>query len=138
MKKTEKLLALLLALMLLASAGCAPSDPGAESTDKGEAAASADPTQEPTPTQSEPEESLDPELVDKIKYNIYVEMNNKIVDVLDTLYSYYKVVEYADEFALRSDSEYTYKYDISPYNTDLLEDAEYVATLSRPLRRWTT
>lgn len=129
MKKTEKLLALLLALMLLASAGCAPSDPGAESTDKGEAAASADPTQEPTPTQSEPEESLDPELADKIKYNIYVEMNNKIVDVLDTLYSYYKVVEYADEFALRSDSEYTYKYDISPYNTDLLEDAEYVATL---------
>ena len=68
-------------------------------------------------------------MVDKIKYNVYVEMNNKIVDVLDTLYSYYEVVEYADEFALRTDSEYTYKYDISPYNTDLLEDAEYVATL---------
>lgn len=128
MKKTEKLLALLLVL-LLACAGCSPSDPGAENSDKGTPSASAAPSQEPSPTPSEPEESLDPELVDRVKYNIYVDMNNKIVDVLDTLYSYYEVVEYADEFALLSDSEYTYKYDISPYNTDLLEDAEYVAGL---------
>lgn len=128
MKKTKTLLAMLLAFLLLASAGCSPSDPGAQNTD-GEPSAAADPTQEPTPSESEPEESLDPELVDMVKYNIYVEMNNKIVDVLDTLYSYYEVVEYADEFALRSDSEYTYKYDISPYNTDLLEEAEYVAVL---------
>ena len=128
MKKTKTLLAMLLAFLLLASAGCSPSDPGAQNTD-GEPSAAADPTQEPTPSESEPEESLDPELVDMVKYNIYVEMNNKIVDVLDTLYSYYEVVEYADEFALRSDSEYTYKYDISPYNTDLLEEAEYVAAL---------
>jgi len=128
MKKTKTLLAMLLAFLLLASAGCSPSDPGAQNTD-GEPSAAADPTQEPTPSESEPEESLDPELVDMVKYNIYVEMNNKIVDVLDTLYSYYEVVEYADEFALRSDSEYTYKYDISPYNTDLLEEAEHVAVL---------
>ena len=129
MKKKETLLALLLALLLSVSAGCSPSDPGAENTDKGGAPASVEPTQEPTPAQDEPEESLDPEMVDKVKYNIYVELNNKIVDVLDTMYSYYEVVEYADEFALRSDSEYTYKYDISPYNTDLLEDASYVASL---------
>lgn len=128
MKKTEKLLALLLVLMLLTSAGCSSLAPGAENTDK-DGAASTEPTQEPDPTESEPEESLDPEVIDKIKYNIYVEMNNEIVDVLDTLYSYYEVVEYADEFALRADSEYTYKYDISPYSTDLLDDAEYVATL---------
>ena len=129
MKKKETLLALLLALLLSVSAGCSPSDPGAENTDKGGAPASVEPTQEPTPAQDEPEESLDPGMVDKVKYNIYVELNNKIVDVLDTMYSYYEVVEYADEFALRSDSEYTYKYDISPYNTDLLEDASYVASL---------
>ena len=106
MKKTEKLLALLLVL-LLACAGCSPSDPGAENSDKGTPSASTAPSQEPSPTPSEPEESLDPELVDRVKYNIYVDMNNKIVDVLDTLYSYYEVVEYADEFALLSDSEYT-------------------------------
>lgn len=116
--------------MLLTSAGCSSLAPGAENTDKG-GAASTEPTQEPDPTESEPEESLDPEVIDKIKYNIYVEMNNEIVDVLDTLYSYYEVVEYADEFALRADSEYTYKYDISPYSTDLLRHISW-------LRRTTT
>lgn len=126
MKKTHKLMALLLAAALMLCAGCASSDPEVKSTQP-----PAVPTQEPTPTPTpdEPEETLDPEVVDKVKYNVYVEMNNKIVDVLDTLYSYYEVVEYADEFALRADSQYTYKYDISPYNTDLLEDAEYVASL---------
>lgn len=126
MKKTHKLMALLLAAALMLCAGCASSGPEVKPTQP-----PAAPTQEPTPTPTpdEPEETLDPEVVDKVKYNVYVEMNNKIVDVLDTLYSYYEVVEYADEFALRADSQYTYKYDISPYNTDLLEDAEYVASL---------
>lgn len=126
MKKTHKLMALLMAAALLLCAGCTPSGSDVKSTEP-----PAAPTQAPTPTPTpdEPEESLDPEVVDKIKYNVYVEMNNKIVDVLDTLYSYYEVVEYADEFALRTDTQYTYKYDISPYNTDLLEDAEYVASL---------
>ena len=129
MKRMRKPLALLLACFLALAAGCAPA--GSEDREKDGSAASAapEPTPEPTPSESAPEESLDPELVDKVKYNIYVEMNNKIVDVLGTLYSYYEVVEYADEFALRSDSGYTYKYDISPYNTDLLEEARYVAGL---------
>ena len=129
MKKAKKLLALLLAFLLLASAGCTSSDTKDQKKDDDKSVSSTSPTPEPTPTPEDPEESLDPELVDNIKYNVYVEMNNKIVDVLDTLYSYYEVVEYADEFALLADSQYTYKYDISPYNTDLLEDAEYVATL---------
>ena len=122
--KKERGLALLLALLLLVSAGCTPSG----STDDGKAPATSTPTQEPTPT-PEPEETLDPEIVDQVKYNTYVELNNKMVDVLDTLYSYYDVVEYADEFALLPDSPYSYKYNISGYNTDILEDAQYVATL---------
>lgn len=106
-----------------------PSSPTDQKQDVSQAVNSADPTEKPSPTESGAEESLDPEVVDNIKYNVYVQMNNKIVDVLDTLYSYYEVVEYAEEFALISDSEYTYKYDISPYNTDLLEDAQYVTEL---------
>ena len=122
--KRERGLALLLALLLLVSAGCTSFG----SRDGGKATDTPTPTLEPTPT-PEPEETLDPEVVDQIKYNIYVELNNKMVAVLDTLYDYYEAVEDADEFALRSDSPYSYKYGISGYNTDILEDAQYVATL---------
>ena len=124
MKKRKIGLALLLALLLLVSAGCTPSG----SSDGDKETSTPVPTQKPTPT-PEPEETLDPEVVDQIKYNIYVELNNKMVDVLDTLYDYYEVVEYADEFALKPDSPYSYKYGISGYNTDILENAQYVATL---------
>lgn len=122
--KKERGLALLLTLLLLVSAGCTPSG----SADDGQATGTPapTPTQEPTPT-PEPEETLDPEIVDQMKYNIYVELNNKMVDVLDTLYDYYEVVEYAEEFALLPDSPYSYKYGISGYNTDILEDALLVA-----------
>ena len=126
MKKRERCLALLLALLLLVSAGCSPSGTAGESKETGTPV----PTLKPTPTpEPEPEETLDPEIVDQIKYNIYVELNNKMVDVLDTLYDYYEVVEYADEFALLPDSPYSYKYGISGYNTDILENALYVAGL---------
>ena len=124
MKRKDRCLALLLVLLLLVSAGCTSSG----STDNGKVPGTSTPTLEPTPT-PEPEETLDPEMVDQIKYNIYVELNNEMVDVLDTLYSYYEVVEYADEFALKSDSPYSYKYNISGYNTDILEDAQLVAEM---------
>ena len=124
MKRKERGLALLLALLLLTSAGCS----SLGSRDDSKPTDTPAPTQKPTPT-PEPEETLDPELVDYWKYNTYVELNNKMVNVLNTLYDYYKVVEYADEFALKSDSSYSYKYGISGYNTDILEDAQFVATL---------
>lgn len=128
MNKTKKLAALMLSLLLLtASVGCDLSGgTGGKETDKPTPTQKAEPTPAPTP----PEETLDPETAETVKYNVYVQMNNKIVDVLDTLYSYYEVVEYADEFALIPDSEYTYKYDISGYNTDILEDAEYVVGMA--------
>lgn len=131
MKKTRKLAALLLALLLLGSAGCGQTDAqGKGSAEPTQTQKQVQPT--PTPAPTPPEETLDPETAESVKYNVYVQMNNKIVDVLDTLYSYYKVVEYADEFALIPDSEYTYKYDISGYNTDLLEDARYVMEMEPP------
>ena len=124
MKKHRTLPALLLALLLLASTGCSLSSP----KDSAPTAAPT-PTLAPTPAPTEPEETLDPETVDMAKYNVYVQLNNKIVDVLDTLYSYYEVVEYQDEFALIPDSEHSYKYNISGCNTDILDDAAYVAAL---------
>ena len=124
MKKHRTLPALLLALLLLASTGCSLSSP----KDSAPPAAPT-PTLAPTPAPTEPEETLDPETVDMAKYNVYVQLNNKIVDVLDTLYSYYEVVEYQDEFALIPDSEHSYKYNISGCNTDILDDAAYVAAL---------
>lgn len=147
MRKKEKLFALLLALLL--ASGCSLSGITDQTEDGGGPASSGETEKRggvgfgsaifkdaPSPAKdgggesgSGEEEALDLETLDKIKYNIYVEMNNKIVDVLDTLYSYYEVVEYADEFALLSDSEYTYKYGISPYNTDLLDEAAYAAEL---------
>ena len=130
MKKTRKPAALLLALLLLlAGAGCGLPESGGRESDEPappQTQRQAEPTPTSTPTPEPPEETLDPETAEAVKYNVYVQMNNKIVDVLDTLYSYYEVVEYADEFALIPDSEYTYKYDISGYNTDVLEDAQYV------------
>ena len=126
--KKERGLSLLLALLLTVSAGCAPSEPA----DNGKTPDTPAPTVEPAPApapEPEPEETLDPEAVDQVKYNVYVEMNNKMVDVLDTLYDYYEVVEYADEFALLPNSPYTYKYGISSYNTDILGTAQYVAAL---------
>lgn len=131
MNKTKKLAALLLALLLLVSAGCGLSEGGGKESDKPtQTERQTEPTPAPTPTP--PEETLDPETAEAVKYNVYVQMNNKIVDVMDTLYSYYEVVEYADEFALIPDSEYTYKYDISGYNTDILEDAQYVVEMEPP------
>ena len=144
--RREKWTALLLALSLLVSAGCSSSGLKEQDKDSGGAAdasgeadgedRSEELTAEPAADENQPEasgeagqEELDPEMVDRVKYNVYVEMNNEIVDVLDTLYSYYEVVEYAEEFALIPDSQYTYKYNISPYNTDLLDDAAYVAAL---------
>lgn len=131
MSKTKKLAALLMALLLTAGAGCSVPDGGDPGGDAPiQTQKQVEPT--PTPTPEPPEETLDPEAAEAVKYNVYVQMNNKIVDVLDTLYSYYEVVEYADEFALIPDSEYTYKYDISGYNTDLLEDAQYVLEMDPP------
>ena len=81
------------------------------------------------PSQEETQEEIDPETMDLIKYNIYVEMNNYMVEVLDNLDNYYLVVEYDDEFAFVPDSGYDYKFNIIYLNTDIIDDALAVASM---------
>ncbi len=75
------------------------------------------------------EESLGEEDMDMVKYNVYVELNNYMVRVLDDIGGYYTVVEYADEFAMVPDSGYSYKYDISPLDSSIVDDAVSVASM---------
>ena len=126
-------LALLTLSGLLLLSGCSSDGKDPESTQSAAPAATetqpaATETAEPTAPTAE-DLGLTPEEMDLVKYNIYVEMNNEIVEVLDNLYSYYEVVEYADEFAFVPDTPYEYKYDISPFDSSLVDDALLVAEM---------
>lgn len=87
-------------------------------------------TSEPESTaESETAGEYDEETMRLVKYNIYIEMNNYMVEMLDILDDYYSVVEYADEFAFVADSEYTYKYGVHSLNSSIVDDAVSVATM---------
>lgn len=69
---------------------------------------------------------LDPETMDIVKYNIYVELNNTIVEIMDDISNYFLVVDSAEEFRFRDDAEYSYGYRIKGFNMDAVEDAQLV------------
>lgn len=69
---------------------------------------------------------LDEETMDIVKYNIYVKLNNTIVEILDDINNYFLVVDTAEEFRFRDDAEYSYGYRIKGFNLDAVEDAELV------------
>ena len=124
-------LALLALSGLLLLSGCSSDGKNGENTaTPAPAATESQPvsteTVEPTAPTAE-DLGLTPEEMDTVKYNIYVEMNNEIVEVLENIYGYYEVVEYADEFAFVPDTSYSYKYDISPFDSSLVDDALLVA-----------
>ncbi|HIU42969.1 MAG TPA: DUF3829 domain-containing protein [Candidatus Ventrousia excrementavium] len=136
-------LAALLFALLLALSGCSEQDGTTTKPDEPSKSQASDPA-DTTPTDgttsdgdtdpaddtaSSAQDEIDPETMDLIKYNIYVEMNNYMVDMLDTIDSYYTVVEFADEFAFVPDSGYDYKYDISPYDSSIVDDALMVAEM---------
>lgn len=73
---------------------------------------------------------LDEETMDIVKYNIYVELNNTIVEILDDISNYFLVVDTAEEFRFRDDAEYSYGYRIKGFNMDALEDAELVYNMA--------
>ncbi len=117
-------------LSAVAAGGCSGVTSGAGKTIREPETAAAEKAEAHVETEEETEEeTLDEETMDLVKYNIYVEMNNDIVEVLDNLDSYYTVVEYADEFALIPDSGYSYKFDISPFNSSIVDDAVAVASM---------
>lgn len=69
---------------------------------------------------------LDPETMDIVKYNIYVELNNTIVEIMDDISNYFLVVDNTEEFRFRDDAEYSYGYRIKGFNMDAVEDAQLV------------
>lgn len=69
---------------------------------------------------------LDLETMDIVKYNIYVELNNTIVEIMDNINNYFLVVDATEEFRFRDDAEYSYGYRIKGFNLDAVEDAELV------------
>lgn len=73
---------------------------------------------------------LDEETMDLLKYNIYVELNNTIVEILDDIDNYFLVVDTAEEFRFRDDAEYSYGYRIKGFNMDAVEDAELVYNMA--------
>lgn len=75
------------------------------------------------------EAEIDPEVMDSIKYNIYVKTNNYIIEVLENIESYYTVVADAEEFSLLPDSGYTYKYGIVGLDSSIVDDALSVSKM---------
>lgn len=75
------------------------------------------------------EEEIPPEQMDLIKYNYYVELNNDIADILDSIGYYYEVVDYTEEFSLLPDTGLTYGYRVYGKNTDILDDCLLLADM---------
>lgn len=69
---------------------------------------------------------LDEATMELIKYNVYVELNNTIVEIMDNISNYFLVVDTAEEFQFREDAEYSYCYRIIGLNEDILDDAAQI------------
>ncbi|MBS6955134.1 MAG: DUF3829 domain-containing protein [Enterocloster asparagiformis] len=109
----------------LAVAGCGAKTPeagGKFGEEKGLTLAQETETEE-----TEPE--LDEETMDLIKYNIYIELSNDILEILDNIDYYFTVVDSQEEFALLPDTGLTYGYRIVGANTDTLEMALELADM---------
>lgn len=129
MKKrmTAGMLAVCVLLTTAFTGGCSGQESGKEPAK--EFTAGAGKEIETTEAEASTEPEIDPETMDIIKYNVYVELNNYMVEVMDNLDNYYTVVEYADEFAFIPDSGYDYRFGIVYLNTDIIDDALTVASM---------
>ena len=84
---------------------------------------------EPEEDTSSEEDEIPPEQIDLIKYNYYVELNNDIVEIVDSINYYYEVVDYTEEFSLLPDTGLTYGYRVYGKNTDILDDCLQLADM---------
>lgn len=75
------------------------------------------------------EDEISPEQMELIKYNYYVELNNEIIEILDSIAYYYEVVDYTEEFSMLPDTGLTYGYRVSGNNTDTLDDCVMLADM---------
>nr|WP_318684887.1 DUF3829 domain-containing protein [uncultured Acetatifactor sp.] len=75
------------------------------------------------------ETEIDEVMMDLIKYNIYIELNNYAVEVMDNIYSYYMVVADEDEFSLLPDTGLNYGFDVYYLDTTVLDEAEAVVDM---------
>lgn len=69
------------------------------------------------------DEDYDKEEMELIKYNIFISLNDYILEVVDNINAYYTVVDTTDEFALLPDADKSYGYGIHYLNMDILDDA---------------
>lgn len=75
------------------------------------------------------EETLSPEDMELIKYNYYVDLNNDIVEVIDSIGYYFDVVGKQEEFTLLPDTGLTYGYRVYGKNTDIIKDCLMLADM---------
>lgn len=68
------------------------------------------------------DEEYDEEQMELIKYNIFISLNDYVLEVVDNVNAYYTVVDDAEEFALLPDTDKSYGYDIHYLNMDILDD----------------
>lgn len=84
---------------------------------------------ESTQETKETVDGFTPEEMDLIKYNYYVELNNDIVEIMDSIDYYFEVVAYEEEFSLLPDTGLTYGYRVYGKNTDILDDCVMLANM---------
>lgn len=144
MKRNRSLILTLICAVMIGSSGCGAGaqvggpvdrDLDEQEYDREDSSQRRESSQDSvSDTGDEPQESagelnefgLDEETMELLKYNIYVELYNTIIEVLDDIDNYFLVVDTAEEFRFRDDAEYEYGYRIKGFNMDAVEDAELV------------
>lgn len=127
-KRSMTILAAAALAASLTVGGCGSKSPEAGGKFGGEKDLTLAPSTE-AETEAETEPELDEETMDLIKYNVYIELNNDILEVLNNIDYYFVVVGDGEEFALLPDTGLTYGYRIVGLNTETLDMALELADM---------